>query len=93
MTRASVPVAWLRTLRWGLFGAALALASLFVAWRLLAAVDFAYPVLYDALGITPQPPRFARNFLAGASGVTEAMRDYVESVRERRFPGVEQTTE
>ncbi len=36
---------------WALFALALAIASLFVAWRALAAVDFAYPVLYDALGL------------------------------------------
>jgi len=40
-----------RVLRWILFGIALALGSLFVAWRALAAVDFAYPLLYDALSI------------------------------------------
>ena len=50
-------------------------------------------VLHDALGITPKPPRFARDFLAGNDGIGEAIRDYVESVRERRFPGIEQTTE
>jgi 3-methyl-2-oxobutanoate hydroxymethyltransferase len=50
-------------------------------------------VLQDALGITPKPPRFARDFLAGAEGIRAAVRAYVEDVRERRFPGVEQTIE
>lgn len=40
-----------RTLRWGLFALALAVAGLFVTWRALAAVDFGYPVLYDLLGL------------------------------------------
>lgn len=47
-----------RALRWGLFGIALALASLFIAWRALAAVDFAYPLLYDALSIDATIARY-----------------------------------
>ena len=50
-------------------------------------------VLQDAIGVTPKPPRFARDFLAGTGGIAEAMESYVEQVRERRFPGVEQTAE
>ena len=50
-------------------------------------------VLQDALGVTSRPPRFARDFLAHASGIRAAVSDYVEDVRERRFPGIEQTTE
>lgn len=41
----------LTAIRWMLIVSALAIASLFVTWRLLAAVDFAYPVLYDVVGI------------------------------------------
>lgn len=48
-------------------------------------------VLHDALGVTPRPPRFARDFLSGATGIAAAMEDYVDAVRSRRFPGVEQT--
>lgn len=48
-------------------------------------------VLHDAIGVTAKPPRFARNFLAGADGIPEAIVAYVESVREGRFPGVEET--
>jgi hypothetical protein len=33
------------------FGVALGIAALFLSWRGLAAVDFAYPVFYDALAI------------------------------------------
>ncbi len=40
-----------RTALWSLFALAIVLSSLFIAWRGLAAVDFAYPVLYDALGL------------------------------------------
>lgn len=50
-------------------------------------------VLHDAIGVTAKPPRFARDFLAGADGVAGAVAAYVESVRERRFPGLEQTVE
>lgn len=50
-------------------------------------------VLHDAIGVTPRPPRFARDFLAATGGIAEAMESYVEAVRERRFPGVEQTIE
>jgi len=50
-------------------------------------------VLQDALGITERAPRFARNFLADSASIPEAIENYVESVRERRFPGVEQTVE
>jgi len=40
-----------RALVWALFAVALALASLHVTWRALAAVDFGYPVFYDVLGL------------------------------------------
>ncbi|MDX1610657.1 MAG: 3-methyl-2-oxobutanoate hydroxymethyltransferase, partial [Halofilum sp. (in: g-proteobacteria)] len=48
-------------------------------------------VLYDILGLTPKPPRFARDFLAAAGSIPGAVEGYVEAVRERRFPGVDQT--
>jgi hypothetical protein len=40
-----------RALYWTVFGVALGLAALFLSWRGLAAVDFAYPVFYDHLAI------------------------------------------
>jgi len=43
-------------------------------------------VLYDALGITPRPPRFAHDFLADAGSVHAAMEQYVAAVRARGFP-------
>jgi 3-methyl-2-oxobutanoate hydroxymethyltransferase len=46
-------------------------------------------VLQDLLGMTPQPPRFARNFMAGAGDITEAVGRYVQAVREGSFPGPE----
>ncbi|MDZ7829996.1 MAG: 3-methyl-2-oxobutanoate hydroxymethyltransferase [Halofilum sp. (in: g-proteobacteria)] len=48
-------------------------------------------VLYDAIGLTPKPPRFSRDFLADTGSIPAAIADYVESVREHRFPGTEQT--
>lgn len=47
-------------------------------------------VLYDALGIYPAPPRFARNFLAGAASIEAAVRAYVAAVKDGSFPAPEQ---
>ncbi len=43
-------------------------------------------VLYDLLGLHPNPPRFVRNFLAGANSVDQAVKNYCKSVREGDFP-------
>lgn len=43
-------------------------------------------VLYDLLGLYPNAPKFSKNFLAGASGVEAAVRDYVVAVKDGRFP-------
>lgn len=48
-------------------------------------------VLYDAIGLTPRPPRFARDFLSDTGSIADAVARYVESVRAHRFPGTEQT--
>lgn len=46
-------------------------------------------VLHDMLGITPPPlPRFVRDFSAGAGGVGDAVRRYVDAVRARSFPAI-----
>lgn len=50
-------------------------------------------VLHDAIGVSARRPRFARDFLADADSIHGAIQNYVESVRERRFPGVENTVE
>jgi 3-methyl-2-oxobutanoate hydroxymethyltransferase len=50
-------------------------------------------VLYDAIGVSPRPPRFSRDFLAGSESIADAMASYVEHVRARTFPGTEQTVE
>lgn len=46
-------------------------------------------VLHDALGVTGEPPRFARDFGAEAGGVQAALAAYVAAVKERAFPGPE----
>ncbi len=46
-------------------------------------------VLYDALGIYPRPPKFAKNFLAEACSLEAAARAYVEAVKHGRFPAAE----
>ena len=49
-------------------------------------------VLYDMLGINPRrPPSFSRNFLQGRGSVTEAVAAYVAAVKERSFPGPDET--
>ena len=47
-------------------------------------------VLQDMLGLYPRPsPKFSKNFLQGKGGISEALIEYVESVRAGRFPGPE----
>lgn len=47
-------------------------------------------VLYDMLGIYPgKTPRFAHNFLSGASSVEEAIRAYIQAVKSGHFPAPE----
>ncbi|GAB6067571.1 3-methyl-2-oxobutanoate hydroxymethyltransferase [Methylothermus subterraneus] len=43
-------------------------------------------VLYDLLGLTAKPPRFAQDFLSGKGSVRQAVADYVAAVKEGRFP-------
>lgn len=47
-------------------------------------------VLYDLLGVYPgKPPKFARNFLAGADGAQDAVERYVRAVKSGEFPAQE----
>ena len=47
-------------------------------------------VLHDMLDIYPgRKARFVKNFLAGASGVQDAIRRYVEAVKSGAFPAPE----
>lgn len=46
-------------------------------------------VLNDLLGLTARPPRFAKDFLAGAGGIAQAVADYAAAVRSGEFPGPE----
>lgn len=44
-------------------------------------------VLHDVLGVSlDKSPRFSRNFLAGASSVSDAVQHYVRAVKEKTFP-------
>lgn len=49
-------------------------------------------VLNDVLGLTDQPPRFARNFMVGASDLHDAVQRFVFAVRNGKFPGPEHST-
>lgn len=47
-------------------------------------------VLHDMLGLTSgKPPRFVKNFLAGADGIADAVTRYVEAVQDGSFPAPE----
>jgi 3-methyl-2-oxobutanoate hydroxymethyltransferase len=47
-------------------------------------------VLHDLLGLSAgKPPRFVKDFLAGAEGIPQAVRAYVDAVRAGEFPGQE----
>ncbi|GEN23534.1 3-methyl-2-oxobutanoate hydroxymethyltransferase [Halomonas cupida] len=47
-------------------------------------------VMHDVLGVTHgRTPRFVKNFLEGADGITDAFRRYHEDVLARRFPAAE----
>lgn len=48
-------------------------------------------VLYDALGLYAQPPRFAKNFLAGATDMRAAVAEYVRQVKAGEFPDASHT--
>jgi 3-methyl-2-oxobutanoate hydroxymethyltransferase len=43
-------------------------------------------VLHDLLGLAPQPARFVRDFMAGAGSIPQALRHYVQSVKDGSFP-------
>lgn len=46
-------------------------------------------VLQDLLGLTPKPPRFAKDFMHGADSLAGAIASYVEAVKSGSFPGPE----
>jgi len=46
-------------------------------------------VLQDLLGLTPKPPRFAKDFMQGAGDLESAIRNYVAAVKAGEFPGPE----
>jgi 3-methyl-2-oxobutanoate hydroxymethyltransferase len=48
-------------------------------------------VLQDLLGLTERPPRFAKDFMAGAASLRAAVVAYVDAVRTGAFPGPEHT--
>ncbi len=49
-------------------------------------------VLHDAVGLTEKPPRFARNFMAGACDIEAALKAYVQAVKGGAFPAAEHET-
>ena len=54
------------------------------------ATDGQILVLYDILGITSgRKPRFVRNFMAGAGDCPQAIRAYIDAVRDASYPAPE----
>ncbi|MGG4606876.1 3-methyl-2-oxobutanoate hydroxymethyltransferase [Providencia sp. Me31A] len=43
-------------------------------------------VMHDALGITARPPKFAKNFLAQAGNLNDAIRMYIQEVEDGIYP-------
>ena len=44
-------------------------------------------MLHDMLGLAPgKPPRFVRNFMEGGADTAEAVRRYVQAVKDGSFP-------
>jgi len=54
-----------------------------------AATDGQVLVIYDMLGMHPNPPRFVKNFLAQNGSIQLALQAYVDAVRDGSFPAVE----
>ncbi len=46
-------------------------------------------VLYDVLGLSAKPPRFAKNFLTGVADIPAAVAAYVSAVKAGEFPAAE----
>jgi 3-methyl-2-oxobutanoate hydroxymethyltransferase len=55
-----------------------------------SACDGQILVLHDILGISlDRAPRFACNFLLGATGIPDAVERYVQAVKDKTFPSAE----
>lgn len=48
-------------------------------------------VITDMLGLTPQPPKFSKNFLRETGDISQAMAQYVRDVKNQKFPAEEHT--
>ena len=48
-------------------------------------------VITDMLGLTPQPPKFSKNFLRETGDISQAMAQYVRDVKSQKFPAEEHT--
>jgi 3-methyl-2-oxobutanoate hydroxymethyltransferase len=48
-------------------------------------------VMEDMLGLSPRVPKFVKKFGAVATAIEDAIKDYADDVRERRFPSEEHT--
>ncbi|VUD53323.1 3-methyl-2-oxobutanoate hydroxymethyltransferase [Thalassocella blandensis] len=50
-------------------------------------------VINDILGLTPNPPKFSKNFLVEAGDIPGALKQYVHDVKQGVFPGSDQIFE
>ena len=54
-----------------------------------AACDGQILVLEDMLGLSPRVPKFVKKFAELGTAIEDAVKDYVEQVRSREFPGAD----
>lgn len=54
-----------------------------------AGTDAQVLVLHDMLGMNDRPPKFVRNFMAGAGSISEAFASYARAVKNGSFPAPE----
>ena len=58
-----------------------------------AGTDAQVLVVHDMLGLNPRPPKFVRDFAAGANGIAAAIANYRSAVIAGQFPGPEHSFE
>jgi 3-methyl-2-oxobutanoate hydroxymethyltransferase len=54
-----------------------------------AACDGQVLVMEDMLGLTPNPPKFVREYASLGPAIEAAVKAYAQDVRDRAFPGTE----
>ncbi|MEM6300787.1 MAG: 3-methyl-2-oxobutanoate hydroxymethyltransferase [Pseudomonadota bacterium] len=50
-------------------------------------------VMHDLLGLSPHTPRFVQNFMQGSNSIQDALKSFVEAVKDGRYPTPDQSYE